>query len=130
MDGLSLARTLHRLAREDTNSENVGRIIVSEAQNLLLSPTLNGQQIIDLLKQHYPHSGYTYDLRTPNVLLIYFDGKQHVKNRRINSNPYLTIGHQKRFTMQADHSGEFYAEKHQDPEEHHAPKPDSQGVIW
>jgi len=121
-----LARTLHRLAKEDCTLENVGRIIVSDAAKLTQTPTLNGTQIIALLQQYYSKAGYGYDLRTENVLLVYFDGKQPLREKRSQQTPAnCVVNH-----FGADTENVFQAERHEDPEEYHAPKPDSERIIW
>ena len=125
MDGLSLARTLHRLALEDRSVENVGRIIISDAQKLTQTPTLTGEKIIDLLKCYYPNSGYDYDLRTPNCLLIFFDGRDYLRDRRSRRRPANCVPNR----FPADTENLFTAEKYRDPDEYTA-EPDSQNVIW
>ena len=79
MDDKTLAVTLYRLAREDLNPDNIGRLILTEVASQLDTPP-RAEQVITLFRTFY--SGVTVEQRTSNILLVYFDGKQDTQNRR------------------------------------------------
>lgn len=85
MDSKPLAETLCRIARQDTNSDNIGRLIISECQNELNYPTLNAQEILKVFHEYYPKA--ELDHRTQNVILVFWDGKEDIKNSRSMRTP-------------------------------------------
>ena len=124
MDQNALAQVLLRLARQDVNADNIGRLLISDCRSETYNPTLNGAEITRLFKLYYP--AITVEARTENVILIYFDTKPEVRKRRSKAPPVKRIIN----NFRASTENIFHPEKLRDPEEFYAPKPDEQNVIW
>ena len=75
----TITKQLIDLARKN-DFNGVGRITLSEARYYLDDKTLRCEDIIRLIKQYYPKMDV--EQRTGNVLLVYFDGKNNLRNIR------------------------------------------------
>jgi hypothetical protein len=119
-----LIQTLHRTAREDTNPDGIGRILLADARQIADNKYLTCQNIMELWKRKYP----TIDIeqRTNNILLIYWDGKETVQNTRKAQRAAFVPELNEFSNLESD--GE--QEKYVDPEEIKANKPDEQNIIW
>ena len=116
MDSLALAQTLYRLARCDLNTDNIGRLTLTDLTETL--QPLTPRQIITLFHEFYP--GVTVEQRTPNILLVYFDGKEATRDRR---NVNVTVPPLNSVVAQPS---EGEPETYQDPEEYYS----SEETIW
>ncbi len=79
MDEFALAQILLRFARED-NFDDIGRIIVSDAAYNVRDKTLTAEKIKELFGKFYPT--YDVEIRTDNIVLVFWSGKDTVKNVR------------------------------------------------
>ncbi len=79
MDDNSLAQVLMRSAKHDT-FDDIGRIIVSDMSYDVADKTLTAERVKELFEKYYP--GYDVEIRTKNIVLIYWSGKEAVKNAR------------------------------------------------
>lgn len=73
-------RTLYTIAKHDTDLDNVGRILLSDARDAADNQKLTPWDVIRYWQVSYP----TIDIENKsNVLLVYWDGKQETLNRRL-----------------------------------------------
>jgi hypothetical protein len=77
MEKKALAQTLMRLARRNVSPDNVGRLVLPEV-NSDLDVKLEYGDVEGLFKKFFP--GVEVELRSWNVVLVWFDGREAVRN--------------------------------------------------
>lgn len=111
-----LIKTLYQKARREASNDNVGRILLSDARDVADNKHLTIQEIIVLWRKTYP--AIEVEQRTGNVILVYWDGKNSLRNIRSTRSPIIRTDN----VLAADKDNIFEAEKNVDPDEYPANK--------
>jgi hypothetical protein len=82
-----IAKLLYTLAWKNTNIDGVGRIILSDARDAADNKHLQPQELLTIWHEAYPL--LEIEQRTGNVFLIYWDGKESLKNLRGTRRPMI-----------------------------------------
>jgi len=75
-----LARIFHQMAKNDTDLNNVGRLILSECRSETDNKHLQAHEIMQLRQKQYPL--IEIEAKSSTILLIYWDGKEYTHRHK------------------------------------------------
>jgi hypothetical protein len=117
------AQTLRRLAEQDTNCDNIGRLLLSDCKQVTRNRNFAATDLIKLFKHFYPK--VDVEQRTKNIILFWWDGKNETQTLR-RSRPTVNV---ETATFPADHTN-VEPENFHNPEEIKAATVDEDRIIW